>query len=70
MEPRTRRRGGGGNLPEELWLDAPLDRVPPDPPKWIDDLADSVEEKRLQESTPSHKRTSTWAQDAAYEVCP
>ena len=35
-------------IPDALWSDAPLDRVPPDPPKWIDDLADEVEEKRLE----------------------
>ena len=26
---------------------APLDRIPADPPTWIDDLADEVEEQRL-----------------------
>lgn len=31
-----------------MWPKAPLDRVPPDPPKWIDDLADELEEKRLE----------------------
>ena len=36
------------DVPEALWSDAPLDRVPPDPPKWIDDLADAVEEWRLK----------------------
>ena len=35
-------------IPDALWSDAPLDRVPPDPPKWVDDLADEVEEKRLE----------------------
>ena len=35
-------------VPEALWSEAPLDRTPPDPPKWIDDLADSVEEWRLK----------------------
>ena len=35
-------------IPEALWSNAPLDRVPPDPPRWIDDLADEVEEKRLE----------------------
>ena len=35
------------DIPEALWSEAPLDRVPPDPPKWIDDLADAVEEWRL-----------------------
>ena len=35
-------------IPDALWSDSPLDRVPPDPPKWIDDLADEVEEKRLE----------------------
>ena len=29
--------------------DAPLDRVPPDPPLWIEHLADAVEEQRLQQ---------------------
>ena len=29
-------------IPDALWSNAPLDRVPPDPPKWIDDLADSI----------------------------
>ena len=36
------------DIPDELWSDAPLDRVPPDPPKWVDDLANEVEERRLQ----------------------
>ena len=35
-------------IPDALWSDAPLDRAPPDPPKWVDDLADEVEEKRLE----------------------
>lgn len=30
------------------WSNAPLDRIPPDPPKWVDDLADELEEKRLE----------------------
>ena len=34
-------------IPEALWSLAPLDRVPADPPTWIDDLADEVEEQRL-----------------------
>ena len=37
-------------IPDALWSDAPLDRVPPDPPKWVDDLADEVEEKRAGEA--------------------
>ena len=59
---RHHRRGGDGRvsqeneeedeqpleIPDALWSDAPLDRVPPDPPKWVDDLADEVEEKRLE----------------------
>ena len=36
------------DIPDELWYDAPLDRVPPDPPKWVDELANEVEERRLQ----------------------
>ena len=36
------------DIPEALWSDAPLDRVPPDPPKWVHDLADAVEEWRLK----------------------
>ena len=36
------------DIPDELWSDAPLDRVPPDPPNWVDDLANEVEERRLQ----------------------
>ena len=36
------------DIPDELWSEAPLDRVPPDPPKWVDDLANEVEERRLQ----------------------
>ena len=35
-------------LPDALWSHAPLDRVPPEPPKWIEDIADAVEEARLQ----------------------
>ena len=35
-------------VPKALWSEAPLDRTPPDPPKWVDDLADSVEEWRLK----------------------
>ena len=55
-------------LPEELWSSADLDRVPPDPPKWIDDLADAVEEERLQrmkvlerieKRSPGHKNLTT-----------
>ena len=38
----------GGDVPKELWSSASLDRVPPDPPKCVDDLADMVEEERLQ----------------------
>ena len=34
-------------IPKELWSEAPLDRIPADPPTWIDDLADEVEEQRL-----------------------
>ena len=33
---------------EALWSSAPLDRVPADPPLWIDELADEVEEQRLR----------------------
>lgn len=35
-------------MPEALWSKAPLDRVPPELPKWIEDVADAVEEARLQ----------------------
>ena len=35
-------------LPDALWSTAPLDRVPPEPPRWIEDIADAVEEARLQ----------------------
>lgn len=35
-------------VPKALWSTAPLDRTPPDPPKWIEDLADAVEEWRLK----------------------
>ena len=35
------------SIPEELWSSASLERVPPDPPFWIDELADAVEEQRL-----------------------
>ena len=34
-------------IPAELWSSASLERVPPDPPFWIDELADAVEEQRL-----------------------
>lgn len=40
--------GDGNDLPSALWSTAALDRVPPDPPSWIEDLADEVEVKRLQ----------------------
>lgn len=36
------------DLPEALWSTAPSDRIPPDLPKWVDDLADAVEEWRLK----------------------
>ena len=36
------------SVPEALWPSAPLDRVPADPPLWIDELADEVEEQRLR----------------------
>ena len=35
------------SIPSELWSSASLERVPPDPPCWIDELADAVEEQRL-----------------------
>ena len=35
------------SIPEALWSSAPLDRIPADPPLWIDELADEVEEQRL-----------------------
>ena len=48
VEPEEEEVLPGGEVPKELWSAAPLDRVPPDPPKWVDDLADKVEEERLQ----------------------
>ena len=30
-------------IPPELWSDAPIDKAPEMPEKWIDDLADKVE---------------------------
>ena len=35
-------------LPDALWSNALLDRVPPEPPKWIEDIVAAVEEARLQ----------------------
>ena len=32
-----------GDVPESLWLDFPLDKVPPPPEQWVDNLADGVE---------------------------
>ena len=37
--------------------DAPLDRVPPDPPLWVERLADEVEEQRLQKLGVLEKMT-------------
>ena len=34
-------------IPSELWSDAPIDKAPEMPEKWIDDLADKVEVQRL-----------------------
>lgn len=34
-------------IPDALWSKAPLDRVLPDPPARVDELADEVEEQRL-----------------------
>ena len=48
VEPEEEEVLPGGDVPKELWSSALLDRVPPDPPKWVDDLADIVEEERLQ----------------------
>ena len=36
-------------IPAELWSEHPVDKAPPLPDKWIDDLADQVEIKRLCE---------------------
>ena len=36
-----------GDVPGDLWLDVPLDKVPPQPEQWVDRLADGVEINRL-----------------------
>ena len=36
-------------IPMELWSDHPIDKQPPFPDRWIDDLADKVEIQRLRE---------------------
>ena len=36
-------------VPEELWSKAPLDKPPPPPEAWVDQLADEVEIQRLLE---------------------
>ena len=48
VEPEEEEVLPGGDVLKELWSSASLDRVPPDPPKCVDDLADMVEEERLQ----------------------
>ena len=35
-------------IPDELWSDEPLTRVPPDPDPLVDRIADSLEEQRLK----------------------
>ena len=32
-----------GDVPGDLWLDVPLDKVPPQPEQWVDRLADGVD---------------------------
>ena len=41
-------KGESSEIPEELWSDEPLTRVPPDPDPLVDRIADSLEEKRLK----------------------
>ena len=36
-----------GDVPDTLWSDAPLDKLPAAPELWIDQLADEVEINRL-----------------------
>lgn len=36
-------------MPSQLWHDGDLTRAPPEPPKWIDELANEVEIQRLCE---------------------
>ena len=36
-----------GDVPADLWYDGPIDQTPPEPPEWVDHLADEVELKRL-----------------------
>ena len=60
-------------IPKELWSEAPLDRIAADPPTWIDDLADEVEEQRLlrmgvleamkEEKTGFKKLTTSFVRD-------
>ena len=35
-------------MPDESWNDFPIYALPPDPPPWVDDLADRVEVERLK----------------------
>ena len=68
MEAEEWKNESQHQLPEELWSSADLDTVPPDPPKRIDDLAEAVEEERLQrmkvlerieKRSPDHKNLTT-----------
>ena len=35
-------------MPMELWSDHTIDDMPPQPPSWVDDLADKIEIERLK----------------------
>ena len=66
-------------IPKQLWSEAPLDRIPGDPPAWIDDLADEVEEQRLlrmgvleamkEEKTGFKKLTTRFVRDWRVKPC-
>eukprot|EP00435_Cladocopium_sp_Y103_P042938 s2725_g12.t1 len=50
-------------IPEALWSDCSVDAVPPDPPAWVDSLADQVEVERL-------KRMKVLIEEELYEGDP
>ena len=53
-----------GEVPDALWSNLPLDKPPPNPESWVDQLADEIEVQRLLEMGVLQKR-----EECTDEVC-
>jgi hypothetical protein len=58
-----------GDVPEDLWSNAPLDKMTPQPEQWVDRLADGVETNHLLAMGVLGKRTELSQRDIDHTLC-